>query len=203
MWPLADRFGHFLQRRFRTAEEDEARPKHLDTNALGVPTLALDALHQEVRRMGVQAIRMLRDAAGGEAQDNLARTQRAIVALNHAIADFVMRLSRTEMSQQNVQRLPDILRIARYYETLAELAVDLAATLRESADPAHDMTERENLNEALQALETHYQELKSWLLASGARGEMTVTEMEARLRAASMLRRATEQPVKAALMLGQ
>ncbi|MBU4045114.1 MAG: Na/Pi symporter, partial [Gammaproteobacteria bacterium] len=57
MWPLVDRLTHFLERRFRTTEEDEARPQHLDANVLGVPTLALDALHQEVRRMGVQSIR--------------------------------------------------------------------------------------------------------------------------------------------------
>jgi phosphate:Na+ symporter len=224
MWPLAGHLGRFLERRFRTAEEDEARPKHLDANVLGVATLALDALHQEVRRMGGIALRALRDATGGEAADKLERERQTVLSLNHAIADFVMRLSRTEMSTENAQHLPDILRIARYYETLAELAVDLAATMRETdapvpveagkfaaqaqalldaSDPAHDAVDREKLGEALQALETHYQELKSWLLATGARGGMPVTEMEARLRAASMLRRATEQSVKAALMLGK
>jgi phosphate:Na+ symporter len=224
MWPLAGHLGRFLERRFRTAEEDEARPKHLDTNVLSVATLALDALHQEVRRMGGIALRALRDATGGEAADKLERERQIVLSLNHAIADFVMRLSRTEMSTENAQRLPDILRIARYYETLAELAVDLAATMRETdtpvpveagrfaaqaqalldtTEPAHGDLDRVKLGEALQALEAHYQELKSWLLATGARGDMTVTEMDARLRAASMLRRATEQSVKAALMLGK
>jgi phosphate:Na+ symporter len=222
MWPLVNRLTHFLERRFRTAEEDEARPQHLDANVLGVPTLALDALHQEVRRMGAFAIRMLRDANGGEAQDKLLREQRSVVSLNHAIADFVMRLSRTEMSTESAQRLPDILRIARYYETLSELATELASTLRENAtpvpveagkfnaqaealldqiDPAATMQDQAGFDQALDTFEHHYQSLKSHLLAAGARGELPVMEMESRLRAASMMRRAIEQAVKAATML--
>ncbi|MBU1215245.1 MAG: Na/Pi symporter [Gammaproteobacteria bacterium] len=222
MWPLVGRLTHFLERRFRTAEEDEAKPQHLDANVLGVPTLALDALHQEVRRMGAFAIRMLRDATNGETQDRLVREQQSVVGLDHAIADFVMRLSRTEMSTDSAQRLPDILRIARYYETLSELAVDLAACMREhttptpveagkfnaqaealldEVDPAVARLERPAINLALDTLEDHYQLLKSHLLAAGARGELPVLEMESRLRAASMLRRAIEQAVKAAIML--
>ena len=222
MWPLASHLGRFLEGLFRTAEEDEARPKHLDANVLGVATLALDALYQEVRRMGKLALRTLRDASGGEAPEKLEREQQIVLSLNHAIADFVMRLSRTELSTENAQRLPDILRIARYYETLAELAVDLAATMRETTapapaeagkfaaqaqalldatDPAHDTLDPAHLTDAQQMLESEYQRIKSWLLETGAHGGMTVTEMEARLRAASMLRRATQQAVKAALML--
>ncbi len=222
MWSLVDKLTHFLERRFRTAEEDEARPQHLDANVLGVPTLALDALHQEVRRMGVLAIRMLRDAATGETQDKLARAQRSIVGLNHAIADFVMRLSRTEMSADSAQRLPAILRIARYYETLSELAVELAAMMRENTtaipveagkfaaqaeallnevDPATELRDRTAVESALVSLEERYQSVKSHLLEAGAHGELPVMEMESRLRAASMMRRAIEQAVKASIML--
>jgi phosphate:Na+ symporter len=222
MWPLVIRLTHFLERRFRTAEEDDARPQHLDTNLLGVPTLALDALHQEVRRIGVLAIRMFRDAHSGESQDKLAREHRAIVELNHAVADFVMQLSRTEMSVDSAQRLPESLRIARYYETLSELAVELATTMRESTtptpveagkftaqaealldevDPASTIQDRAVVDLALATLEEHYQMLKSHLLEAGARGDMPVLEMESRLRAASMMRRAIEQAVKAAIML--
>jgi phosphate:Na+ symporter len=222
MWPLVVRLTHFLECRFRTAEEDEARPQHLDANVLSVPTLALDALHQEVRRMGVLAIRILRDAASGETQDKLARAQQSIVGLNHAIADFVMRLSRTEMSADSAQRLPAILRIARYYETLSELAVELAATMRENTtaipveagkfaaqaeallnevDPATELRDRTAVDAALVTLEERYQSVKSHLLEAGVHGELPVMEMESRLRAASMMRRAIEQAVKASIML--
>jgi phosphate:Na+ symporter len=222
MWPLANRLSDFLQHRFRTAEEDEARPHHLDANLLGVPALAMDALLQETRRMGVISLRMLREAAGGAGQDRLAGDRQIVSALNYAIADFVMQLSRTTMSVSSAQRLPDILRIARYYETLSELALDMAGVRRElttmpppeaakfgaqaealldSVDPSSVLRDRQAVEQALNALEDHYQQLKARLLEIGAGGELPVAEMEARLRVASMMRRAIEQAVKAALML--
>lgn len=221
MWPLVERLTHFLERRFRTAEEDEARPRYLDANVLGVPALALEALYQEVRRMGALTIRLLRDAVSGTAQDNVARAQQSIIGLNHAIADFVIRLSRSEMTVDSAQRLPRILRMARYYETVSELAVEFAAAKREyttklaetdkfvaqaealldEVDPATGIRDKAHVTSALASLEEHYQSLTSHLLEIGARGELAVAEMESRLRAASMLRRAIEQAVKAAIML--
>lgn len=59
------------------------------------------------------------------------------------------------------------------------------------------------LESALAGLQVQYQSLKSTLLAAGAHGELPVAEMESRLRAASMTRRALEQAVKAALVLAQ
>lgn len=55
---------------------------------------------------------------------------------------------------------------------------------------------------ALQTLEEHYQSLKSKLLEAGAQGQLPVAEMDARLRIAGATRRAAQQAVKAALMLG-
>ncbi|HEY0664472.1 MAG TPA: Na/Pi symporter [Gallionella sp.] len=220
MWPLAESLTGFLQRRFRTAEEDEARPRHLDANLLGVPALALDALLQETRRMGIIALNMLRDPGTGP--DKLTRERQVVLALNRAIADFVMQLSRTTLSADSARRLPEVLRIARYYETLAELARDMAGVRRElpiaappeaskfgaqaealleTVDPAARLDDRQAVNDALQTLQDHYQTLKARLLEAGAQGELTVAEMEAQLRMASMTRRAIEQAVKAALLL--
>ncbi|MBU0620406.1 MAG: Na/Pi cotransporter family protein [Gammaproteobacteria bacterium] len=223
MWPLATRLSEFLERRFRTAEEDEARPRFLDPNVAEVPSLALDALRQEVRRMGGIALRMLREALGGAAgQTQLARDQQVVGALNRAIADFIARLNRTGMSAENAQRLTDILRIARYYETLAELAPEAAAAMGETpspapveagrfaaqaeallneVDPAVSLDDPRAAELALQALEEHYQPLKAQLLEAGAQGRLAVAEMDARLRTASILRRAMQQAVKAAVML--
>ncbi|MDZ4201333.1 MAG: Na/Pi symporter [Gallionella sp.] len=223
MWPLANRLSAFLQHRFRTAEEDEARPHHLDANLLGIPALAMNALLQESRRMGVISLRMLREASGGAGQEKLAGDRQIVSALNYAIADFVMQLSRATMSASSAQRLPEILRIARYYETLSELALDMAGVRRElasaappeaakfgaqaealldSVDPSSGLHDRQAVEQALNALEDHYQQLKARLLETGAQGELPVAEMEARLRVASMMRRAIEQAVKAAIMLG-
>jgi phosphate:Na+ symporter len=228
MWPLAGRLGDFLARRFRTAEEDEARPRHLDANVAEVPALALDALRREVRRMGGIALRMMREALGGAAGDRLARDQQIVASLNEAIAAFIARLNRAGMSPDSAQRLPDILRIARYYEALAELALETAAATRETAppapaeaskfaaqaealldavDPGEALPEampngRVRIEACLQTLEEHYQALKSRLLEAGAQGNMPVAEMDARLRAASATRRAVQQAAKAARLLG-
>ena len=55
MWPLTPRVVAALERRFRTGDEDQARPRYLDTNLLTTPALALDALGMELRRMGALA----------------------------------------------------------------------------------------------------------------------------------------------------
>jgi len=228
MWPLVGHLTRFLERRFRTAEEDEARPRYLDANVAEVPALALDALKREVARMGGIALRMMREALGGAAEgDRLARDQQIVANLNLAIADFIARLSHAGMSSDSAQRLPDILRIARYYETLAELALETAAAMRESASPApaeagkfsaqaealldsidFEKTlpqiipgEAPDIEACLQTLEEHYQLLKSHLLEAGVQGRLPVVEMDARLRTASIIRRAMQQAVKAARLL--
>ncbi len=222
MWPLVDHLSRFLERRFRTSEEDEARPHYLDANVAEVPYLALDALKREVRRSGRIALRMLREALGGAAADKLARDQHIVASLNRAIADFIARLNRAGMSHASAERLPNILRIARYYETLAELALETAAATREIVAPALDepsdfaarmetLLERVDpemkLNDTSlvetgpQELEGNYQSLKSWLLQAGAQGHLPVAEMDARLRAASATRRAMQQAIKAVRLL--
>lgn len=229
MWPLVNHLSSFLQRRFRTAEEDEARPRYLDANVAAVPALALDALQREARRMGSITLRMLREAMGGAAGDRLARDQQIVAGLNLAIADFIARLHRAGMSPENAQRLPDILRIARYYETLAELALETAAAIRETTasappeagkfaaqaeallnavDPEKVLPEimpgeTPDIEACLQTLEAHYQMLKSHLLEAGAQGHLPVAEMDARLRAASATRRAVQQAAKAARLLAR
>ena len=222
IWPIADHMVRFLEKRFRTAEEDEARPRYLDTNITAVPALALDALKREVRRTGRIALRMMREALGGAAADRLARDQHIVAGLNRAIADFIARLNRAGMSPASAQRLPSILRIARYYETLAELALETAAAIRETTaplldepvdfaaatetllehvDPEMKLTDTSLVEAGLQDLEGSYQPLKSWLLAAGAQGRLPVAEMDARLRAASAARRAMQQAVKAVRLL--
>ncbi|MDP2694433.1 MAG: Na/Pi symporter [Gallionella sp.] len=227
MWPLVSYLTRFLERRFRTAEEDEARPRYLDANVAEVPALALDALQREVRRMGGIALRMMREALGGAAGERLARDQQIVSGLNLAIAGFIARLNRAGMSPDSAQRLPDILRIARYYEILAELALETAAAMRETTSPAPaeagkfaaqaeallDAVDSEKalpeiipidtvcVETCLETMEERYQILKSHLLEAGAQGQLPVADMDARLRVASATHRAVQQAAKAARLL--
>lgn len=226
IWPLAGRLTIFLEQRFRSAEEDEARPRHLDRTVLAVPALALDALDREVRRMGGIALRMVKSAAASACGEraSLERDERILDRLNQAVADFVARLSRATLSQDSAARLPQILRISRYYETASDLALEaVAATcetpaaavlesdeaLRRQAealfahcDPDAAIAAPAAIDAALHAFENDYQTLKAELLEAGAQGRLPVAEMDARLRAASALRRAAQQVAKAARTLG-
>lgn len=209
MWPLADPLTRFLERRFRTAEEDEARPRFIDATVAAVPVLALDAVEREVRRMGGIAGRMMQDALArpAGARPFIERDHAIVDRLNRAVVEFVTHIQRAEMSADTASRLPRILRVARYYETAAELASEAAAALEGPPPPAAaDFIAR--AAELLQApdaapdeFEAAYQTLKAGLLDAGARGELAPAEMDAQLRAASALRRGVNQMLKAAHML--
>ncbi len=223
MWPLAARLAEFLARRFRTAEEDEARPQHLDSNVLSVPALALDALIQEVRRMGEIALRGARRVwAIQQAASPASLPEQAVVAqLNEAIARFIAQLHRVRMAAESAQRLPEVLRVARYYDTVVELSAELMAMpypgtlgspqLRDrimafmeqgEALLSLDVVEGAVEPDARQTdLQRHYRTLKAAALAEGARGDFDIHDMELCLRRLSRMRRLAEQALKAATTL--
>ena len=222
MWPLSGRMVTFLEGRFRTAEEDEARPRHLDANVVAVPALAMDALRLELQRLGGLALRMARKGMGeGLARSALTADQTIIARLTQAIGEFTVRLHGARMTPQTAARLPEILRVARYYDAIADLVAthaalpppvgDGTAAAREQqhfrhavlevfdlADSSHPEFNPELAAAALDSLQDRYQQLKAALLEAGAAGRMPVTDMEVRLQQASLTRRAVEQAVKAA-----
>lgn len=219
IWPIAARMTRFLEARFKSAEEDEGRPRYLDKTVLAVPALALDALEREVRRVGEIAITTV--AAAAQANPTSMTREKAIVLrLNMAIADFVVQLHRTGMSPESARRLPEILRLARYYEAAADAAAEAVsaggegeAQMPESHDfrlasralldqcrVAVGQNSAGSLAVALTSMEESYQRLKARLLEAGASEHLPVTTMDAHLRAASGLRRALEQVAKAAGM---
>lgn len=223
MWPVADRMVAILQRRFRSAEEDEGQPRYLDATVAAVPTLALDALLLELKRLGAISLRMATAAisASAGAQRALARDKAIVDRLTVAVGEFAARLSRASMTHESSERLPDILRVARYYDAVADLALQIAALPERdsvaSAEPPaslaafrlealrvltlSDATRKEfdgtACEAALGAFEHLYQSVKANLLRAGASGAIEVTEMELMLQFISFSRRAVEQAVKA------
>jgi len=222
MWPLSDRLAHELGRRFRSGEEDEARPQHLDDNVLAVPALALDALEQEVRRFGGMAVEAARRALTGEAAPP--QDPRPSARLGNAIAEFITRLNRQSMGPESARRLPEILRVVRYWEAVRELAADAAAVraepgaagalarfdaafrqsalaLLEAVDPRRAGGDAEEVARLAEEMQRHYQELKAAYLEAGAAGSLALPAMDAALRHASTTRRALEQAIKGRLHL--
>lgn len=226
MWPLADRLISFLQSRFRTADEDAGNPQHLDANVAAVPTLALDALVLELRRIGTLSLRMAVDAARrtSEAPAVLAPRKAAVDRLVHAVGEFAARLHRATMLKESSERLPEVLRVGRYYDAVAGLATQVASHPRyrtespmldecvarfeddavglfaraDTSDPGFDLAQCED---GLRAIEEEYQALKARLLEAGADGSVSFTDMDGLLEVASLIRRALQQAVKAARRL--
>ncbi len=230
IWPVAAQMTRFLESRFRTTDEEEARPHYIDRTVLAVPTLALDALEREVRRMGGVALRAIRiplDFSRHRATVHTAE-QQVVMKLNHAISEFIVDVNRAGMSGDSAERLPELLRATRYYEAAAELAAEAAAAAGEASadsaaalpemvfaafretsaallaavDPLDGKVTAADREAALRTFEVAYQDLKAELLRLGTAGVLRVGDMDALLRSASALRRALEQVAKAAQMLG-
>jgi phosphate:Na+ symporter len=231
MWPLSDRLATFLEGRFRSAEEDEARARYLDAATAALPALGIDALNREVARFGSIALRTARSVAqlGTDPARELARAQRTLAALDAAIDTFVVRLNRAAMTQDSALRLATVLRRAAYYASVVELLPAIAAAAQEL--PAQSVTTSANLvvdvgnlrqaagdllrQLALQddaslpvdiearaaAWDFRYRQLKAALLEAGALGTLPPGAMELLLRSNSALRRSVQQALKAAQAL--
>lgn len=216
MWPLADHLTRWLLQRFRAREEDEAQPRFLDNNVLAVPTLALDALGSEVTRFGQLCVRMARAALGGATAAELATDQAVMTQLDAAVEAFVERMGRSALSARGSERLAELLRIQRYYETCASQALAAAPLqLPSTADAAlmehhqafvaatqallsaHDEPTPAGTALDPQAMEARYQALKAAVLAAAASGLMPLADMETLLGRYSALRRAVQQALKA------
>jgi phosphate:Na+ symporter len=213
MWPLAGALTRALERRFRTREDDEAQPRYLDDNVLAVPTLAVDALVRELERLRAMAIAVLREALDGSAAQPLARRVEVLDRLHHAIAAFVVRLHRVAMNAESAERLPTLLRIARYSENAAQHARQAApwsaAEAGELRAAAIALLERVEggygdpaVAEALARVESAYETHKVGLLRATADARIDIAEADERLQKASDLRRALQQIAKAARGLG-
>jgi phosphate:Na+ symporter len=218
IWPLSRPLENFLQRRFRTGEEDAARPQHLDPNVLEVPGLALDALTLEVRRLGHLAARLAEGALHGGSSDSLRRHRQAVRRLGRAIAEFVVRVNRSGMDEATAARLPRILSVIRHYETIVEFAATAARPARPdtdsvaglvaflgrcgdliaAADPGRPLPPLEGLQAQLDGVLAAYTDLKHTLLADGASGRLAPATMDAALEQARGARIAAEEAFKAA-----
>ena len=133
MWPLSGPLVRFLLARFTTADEDAARPRYLDRNVAAVPVLALQALRHELARLGHLAMQLAREATRlnpvalpwtapvPQADVRLGRQLQSIEQLQLQIGKFVSETSRGAMHKEVATQLPELLRIATYFDTLARV----------------------------------------------------------------------------------
>jgi phosphate:Na+ symporter len=222
MWPLADRLTVFLQRRFRTRDEDAGQPRYLDSNVASVPSLAADAMRRELQRLGDMALTTAWARLGHwHGDDHRPQEAAAYEPLSQRIHDFVTGVNRGSMSESSAQALATLLRVQRYYDTCHELSAELATAAVRSYEPLKaailallQLGEQLLLQldparpdfaplDTVQAntFETDYQALKAGLLAAGAAGQLDIGRMDALMRSFSALRRIIAQGDKAAHLL--
>jgi len=221
MWPLAARLAAFLERRFGTAEDDEARPRYLDAATAAVPALGVEALSREVDRLGAMSVRAAAALARG--QGDAAAAQRRGALLDAAIDDFVARLNRGQMSNEVARHLAGVLRRNGYYASVTE-QLDALAQPPQVAGAAHGpvvLALREAAAGLLEALdptaavagaapearvadwERDYAEVKAALLEAAAVGTLAPNDLDELLRAHSALRRCVQQAAKALAVRAQ
>lgn len=127
MWPLSMGLVRSLERRFRSAEEDAARPQYLDNNVLPVPELAAHALLLELKRASSLGFGLARDAVDRtlvEVELFGARA-RPVRRLLIAIAEYSTRLSRTGLSPTVADSLTNMMRAHEHLWTIIHLSGDL------------------------------------------------------------------------------
>ena len=228
MWPVTARMVDFLERRFRSREEDEAQPRFLDRNIVTTPFLAIHALAMELERMGGITLRIAKSAMNAETtvDPHLEADSRVLDSLVEAIGEFTTLMQRSSLPAELDEVLPNALRVSRYYTEAAELArriahaqsasepievADLAAAiahfkaavveLLEAADVQNVEFSVDKSAAQLRELEEDYQRLKSQLLRGGTAGQLAVRRVVAQLDLCSEMRRLAEQAEKGARYL--
>jgi len=228
MWPITDRLVNFLERRFRSREEDEAQPRYLDHNVVTTPLLAMHALVMELGRMGGIALRIAKGAMSAEvtAGPRLEVDSRILDRLVESVGEFSTLMRRSSLPAELDEVLPNALRVSRYYTEMAELAQRIATAqstietievgelaagvvhfkagvvqLLDASDVLDAEFSAQVVSAQLDELEAEYQRLKSQLLRSGTAGELPVRRMVAQLDLCSDMRRLAEQAEKGARYL--
>jgi len=228
MMPFTKRLTAFLEGRFTSQEEIEGRPKYLDKNVAVSPSLALNALVLELSNLGDIARRMSEAAISQEVHvgDKIKSDRRTISKLVLAIGSFVSHLQRSAMPTDIAAELPKVLRTSQYYIATADLAKEIAlhkssivnvtdeellqkisqfnlsvVQLLEAADVQAEGFSLTDCNNRTQELDVNYEDLKGYILETGAASKIEITAMSIILEQISYTRRLAKQMVKAARYL--
>lgn len=227
MWPLTNRLVRWLSTCFRLAEEDAAKPQHLDHTLISTPGLALEALSLELIRIGKITASMCKGVLSSEATTDL-RLERELTVIDHlvdAVGDFTTNLRQGNLPENLAAVLPQAIGIARYYRDNAELAIHInqhplhtmpEALLEEMTDFKHEVVtliddaieHSPNFDHAVSkqrrdSLDKEYQQLKHRILHTGTTGKLPVRQVVELVEVSKDIERMAKQMAKAAEGLRQ
>ncbi|MFC1844232.1 Na/Pi cotransporter family protein [Thermodesulfobacteriota bacterium] len=226
--PLTKMMIRQLKDYFRSAEEDEAQPVYLDKNVISTPVLAMHALKKELERFGSISSRMAKGALSTEISmsPQLAKDKAVLGQLEISVGDFVNRMQRSHLPAELDDALPNCLRIAGYYASIAELST-MVAKKQGEINPLQDEGVAELFNQfkgtvvkmvktsdveqedfdleicgnSLQIVIDEYHELKKILLRLSTQGVLHVRQFVALQDLISYMRRIAELAEKGARYL--
>jgi phosphate:Na+ symporter len=118
IWPVADTLAQWLSRQFIQEENDATRPKFLDDTIKQVPTLAIDAMRQEIARAGDLASETIVAALQRTTEAELRRRLATVDAITKSIDEFAESMNRREMTRTSAEDLARLLRAERYIESI-------------------------------------------------------------------------------------
>ena len=233
MIPLAKHLVRFLKNHFRTAEEDLSRPRYLDKASFTVPDLAINSLTMEISRLSGLVTDIIKDAinAEGEKPRRINRNINIAENLADSITKYISQISRNQLTDELSESNLLFLRTIEYYRGIIQLThfiISLREQVLETGDQKMDEKlnnwlaktvelseladltdpekelDTEELNRLLEEVkEDAYDPLKQRILAAGARGRITMKEMEVRLELISLLRRVARQLSKASRVINK
>ncbi|WP_286239807.1 Na/Pi cotransporter family protein [Neptuniibacter halophilus] len=124
MWPLTDRLEQFLQRRFRSQEEQLSQPRYLDDTVLASPALAIEAMSRELSRVSEMTSAMARAAISAEPSEvaKLKAWTTSLQGLNDQIGRYNQKIALANLTEEISAALPVAMRISRYYSEIARLS---------------------------------------------------------------------------------
>jgi len=226
MWPLTTPLERFLLTRFRSQEEDEARPRFIDKTIINTPTLAIEAISLELSRVSQLSSRLAREAISSErnATAKLEQQAKGIQYLIGKIAEFNQEIGRQNLSPDIHEVLPISMRVMRYYSEVTRLSAKLPE-FYSMVDQMENKSVKQAIfnfqkevvslidlceikeessvqgtqgHQLVLTLEKEYQNLKSLLLEQSTLGHLSSDESIALLDAVSHINRLAEQVEKGA-----
>ncbi|MCA9473443.1 MAG: Na/Pi cotransporter family protein [Nitrospirales bacterium] len=230
LWPMTKRLVAWLRTKYRTAEEDEGRPKYLDGTVTATPALALNALLMEVDRIGELA----RETAasvfmqGKEYSRRLQGRKDMITQLIETVGTFMVTTQRLPLNDHESVILTKTLRAMHYVAEgtdLLEDIVGLHTAVERLSDPslkqelsAYQRTvaiflsrihlrsgklSSTSIEQRFTSIEQQYQTIKDRLLRRGTTSSIGLHELDHLLDLLSQLNRILERQHKAVTILSR
>lgn len=226
--PFSAKLSAWLATRFKTVEEDLARPRFLDKTTLQTPVLALNAAYLELLRAadlaGATAHAALRPTDG--AARLISRNLQIITALRSAVDGFATGLGRGRLGEEVSGNLTLVFRIGQILAEIPRLAgdvmrihgtmertglPDLQVQFKDLVDKVVDLVAAtdtqdqdfapQTLKQLLRHVEELYDDVRRNLLLAGTRAELPTELLDELLDELVVLRRLARRVDRLAIRL--